>query len=123
MKKEERIKLHKLIFDLRNSGYNYSKISKKLNVSYDYARNIYFKMAVKPENTDVISKFQKSLSQRAQNALIDYFGGIDIFINPNRLADSGKNRLLKIKNLGRKTINEIASSLEKHGFLSNKEEL
>jgi intein-encoded DNA endonuclease-like protein len=123
MKKEERIKLHKRIFDLRNSGYNYSKISKKLNVSYDYARNIYFKMAVKPENTDVISKFQKSLSQRAQNALIDYFGGIDIFINPNRLADSGKNRLLKIKNLGRKTINEIASSLEKHGFLSNKEEL
>lgn len=123
MKKEERIKLHKRIFDLRNSGYNYSKISKKLNVSYDYARNIYFKMAVKSENTDVISKFQKSLSQRAQNALIDYFGGIDIFINPNRLADSGKNRLLKIKNLGRKTINEIASSLEKHGFLSNKEEL
>ena len=123
MKKEERIKLHKRIFNLRNSGYNYSKISKKLNVSYDYARNIYFKMAVKPENTDVISKFQKSLSQRAQNALIDYFGGIDIFINPNRLADSGKNRLLKIKNLGRKTINEIASSLEKHGFLSNKEEL
>jgi len=123
MKKEERIKLHKRIFDLRNSGYNYSKISKKLNVSYDYARNIYFKMAVKPENTDVISKFQKSLSQRAQNALIDYFGGIDIFINPNRLADSGKNKLLKIKNLGRKTINEIASSLEKHGFLSNKEEL
>ena len=123
MKKEERIKVHKRIFDLRNSGYNYSKISKKLNVSYDYARNIYFKMAVKPENTDVISKFQKSLSQRAQNALIDYFGGIDIFINPNRLADSGKNRLLKIKNLGRKTINEIASSLEKHGFLSNKEEL
>jgi intein-encoded DNA endonuclease-like protein len=123
MKKEERIKLHKRIFDLRNSGYNYSKISKKLNVSYDYARNIYFKMAVKPENTDVISKFQKSLSQRAQNALIDYFGGIDMFINPNRLADSGKNRLLKIKNLGRKTINEIASSLEKHGFLSNKEEL
>jgi intein-encoded DNA endonuclease-like protein len=123
MKKEERIKLHKRIFDLRNSGYNYSKISKKLNVSYDYARNIYFKMAVKPENTDVISKFQKSLSQRAQNALIDHFGGIDIFINPNRLADSGKNRLLKIKNLGRKTINEIASSLEKHGFVSNKEEL
>ncbi len=123
MKKEERIKLHKRIFNLRNSGYNYSKISKKLNVSYDYARNIYFKMAVKPENTDVISKFQKSLSQRAQNALIDYFGGIDIFINPNRLADSGKNKLLKIKNLGRKTINEIASSLEKHGFLSNKEEL
>ncbi|MDL2124619.1 MAG: hypothetical protein LWX51_16425 [Deltaproteobacteria bacterium] len=123
MKKEERIKLHKRIFDLRNSGYNYSKISKKLNVSYDYARNIYFKMAVKPENTDVISKFQKSLSQRAQNALIDYFGGIDIFINPNRLADSGKNKLFKMKNLGRKTINEIASSLEKHGFLSNKEEL
>jgi intein-encoded DNA endonuclease-like protein len=123
MKKEERIKLHKRIFDLRNSGYNYSKISKKLNVSYDYARNIYFKMAVKPENTDVISKFQKSLSQRAQNALIDYFGRIDIFINPNRLADSGKNRLLNINNLGRKTINEIASSLEKHGFLSNKEEL
>ncbi len=123
MKKEERIKLHKRIFNLRNSGYNYSKISKKLNVSYDYARNIYFKMAVKPENTDVISKFQKSLSQRAQNALIDYFGGIDIFINPNRLADSGKNKLLKIKNLGRKTINEIASSLEKHGFLSDKEEL
>ena len=123
MKKEERIKLHKRIFDLRNSGYNYSKISKTLNVSYDYAKNIYFKMALKPENTDVISKFQKSLSQRAQNALIDYFGGIDIFINPNRLADSGKNRLLKIKNLGRKTINEIASSLEKHGFLSNKEEL
>jgi len=123
MKKEERIKLHKRIFDLRNSGYNYSKISKKLNVSYDYARNIYFKMAVKPENTDVISKFQKSLSKRAQNALIDYFGGIDIFINPNRLADSGKNKLLKIKNLGRKTINEIASSLEKHGFLSNKVEL
>ena len=123
MKKEERIKLHKRIFDLRNSGYSYSKISKKLNVSYDYARNIYFKMAVKPENTDVISKFQKSLSQRAQNALIDYFGGIDIFINPNRLADSGKNKLLKIKHLGRKTINEIASSLEKYGFLSNKEEL
>ena len=123
MKKEERIKLHKRIFDLRNSGYSYSKISKKLNVSYDYARNIYFKMAVKPENTDAISKFQKSLSQRAQNALIDYFGGIDIFINPNRLADSGKNKLLKIKHLGRKTINEIASSLEKYGFLSNKEEL
>ena len=123
MKKEERIKLHKRIFDLRNSGYSYSKISKKLNVSYDYARNIYFKMAVKPENTDVISKFQKSLSQRAQNALIDYFGGIDIFINPNRLSDYGKKKLLKIKNLGRKTINEIASSLEKHGFLSNKEEL
>ena len=123
MKKEEGIKLHKRIFDLRNSGYNYSKISKKLNVSYDYARNIYFKMAVKPENTDVISKFQKSLSQRAQNALIDYCGGIDIFINPNRLVDAGKNKLLKIKNLGRKTINEIASSLEKHGFLSNKEEL
>lgn len=123
MKKEERIKLHKRILDLRNSGYNYSKISKKLNISYDYARNIYFKMAVKPENTDVISNFQKSLSQRAQNALIDYFGGIDIFFNPNRLADSGKNKLLKIKNLGRKTTNEIASSLEKHGFLSNKEKL
>ena len=123
MKKEERIKLHKRIFDLRNSGYNYSKISKELNVSYDYARNIYFKMAVKPENKDVISKFQKSLSRRAQNALIDYFSGIDIFINPNRLTDAGKNKLLKIKNLGRKTINEIAISLEKHGLLSNKEEL
>ena len=34
-----------------------------------------------------------------------------------------KNKLLKIKNLGRKTINEIAISLEKHGLLSKKEEL
>ena len=59
MKKEERIKLHKRIFDLRNSGYNYSKILKELNVSYDYARNIYFKMVVKPENKDVISKISE----------------------------------------------------------------
>jgi len=123
MKKEERIKLHKRIFDLRNSGYTYSKISIKLRIPYDYTTNIYFKMAVKPENTDVISKFQKSLSRRAQNALIDHFGGIDIFVNPNRLTDAGKSKLLKINDLGRKTINEIGKSLEKHGFLSNKEDL
>jgi len=40
---------------------------------------------------------------------------MDIFSLLIKLKEEGK--------IGRKTINETASSLEKHGFLSNKEEL
>jgi len=61
----------------------------------------------------------KILSTRPKNALTDYFRGEDILDNPQKLAELGRVKLAKIKNLGQKSVKEIGSALHALGYIKD----
>ena len=63
-------------------------------------------------------KFANSLSTRCKNGLIGCFGDGDIIYQPERIA-AGMDRLTLARNIGRKSLKEIALLLYELGFIDD----
>lgn len=99
------------IFAMRETGATYSKVAKAFDISVERARQIYLQLKEKKDNFDSYPVLKKRLSKRVQRALTDHFGSKDILENPQTIADMGVGKILQIKNIGRKSLREIAISL------------
>jgi hypothetical protein len=62
--------------------------------------------------------FAENLSTRCKNGLTGCFGDPDIIYQPEKIA-SGRDRLYLARNIGPKSLQEIAELLHKFGFVGN----
>ena len=65
---------------------------------------------------------RKLLSKRTQKVLDNYFKGENILENPQKIADLGWNKMLKIKNIGRKSLREITFALYDLNYIKYEDE-
>jgi hypothetical protein len=65
-------------------------------------------------------RFANSLSTRAKNGLTGCFGDSDIIYQPERIA-AGRDKLTLARNIGAKSLREIAINLFKYGFIKGYE--
>jgi hypothetical protein len=64
------------------------------------------------------TSFKDSLSTRSKNGLIGCFGYSEILYQPEKIA-AGRNRLNLARNIGQKSLQEIAEALYKFGYIDN----
>jgi hypothetical protein len=67
------------------------------------------------------TKFADSLSTRAKNGLIGCWGDREIIYQPEKVV-AGRNKLTLARNIGRKSLQEIALALYKLGYIKNIDE-
>lgn len=103
------------IFAMRETGATYSKIAEAFDISRSRAQQIHTKLKDIKDNFNLYPALKKRLSKRIQTALIEYFGSEDILQNPQTIADMGVSKILQIKNIGRKSLKEIAMVLRAVG--------
>ena len=65
-----------------------------------------------------MKNFKDMLSTRSKNGLIGCFGDGDIINQPERIS-AGRERLTLARNIGSKSLQEIASNLFKYGFIDD----
>lgn len=107
------------IYVLRENGTTFAKIAKISGVSRERTRQIYLRAKDRKENFDSWAPLKKLLSNRTQTILNKSFMNENILENPQKLASLGKIKLLKIKNIGIKTIKDLAAALQALGFIKH----
>jgi DNA-directed RNA polymerase alpha subunit len=105
------------IFNMRETGAKYSEIAKDHNISLERVRQIYLKLKELKDNFDSPVVFKKRLSKRIKRALTEYYGSEDILENPQIIADMSVGKILRIKNIGRKSLKEISNALNEVGCI------
>jgi hypothetical protein len=60
--------------------------------------------------------FADMLSTRSKNGLVGCLGDRDIINQPERIA-AGRDKLTRARNIGSKSLKEIAFNLSKYGFI------
>jgi len=71
---------------------------------------------------ETLPPLRKLLSKRTQKVLDNYFKGKSILENPQKIADLGWNQMLKIKNIGRKSLREISFALYDLSYIEYEDE-
>ncbi len=104
------------IFNMREAGAKYIEIAKDFDISRSRAQQIYFKLKELKDNFDSPVVFKKRLSKRIKRALTEYYGSEDILENPQIIADMSVGKILRIKNIGRKSLKEISKVLNEVGY-------
>lgn len=112
-------KRDKQIYKLREEGATFSHIASLFNISRTRAAQVYSRIKHKKEHFDTWPPLKKVLSVRSQKALISYFKTEDILNNPQKIANLGRVKFPRIRNLGRKSIKEIAFALHDLGYIEN----
>jgi len=107
------------IYKLREEGATFSHISSLFNISTTRVTQLYYRTRYKKEHYDTWPPLMKMLSTRPKNALTNYFRNENILDNPQKIAGLGRVKLAKIKNLGRKSVNEIAFALHAIGYIED----
>ncbi len=109
------------IYQMRKAGETFSKIASKFNISSSRANQIYKKKKHREDNWDTWPPLRKMLSYRSRISLIRHFQDEDILSKPHKIAEIGLTNMLKIKNLGRYSLQEITCSLYSLGYMSYEE--
>src|SRR4030067_1309011 len=107
------------IYVLRKNGSTFTEIAKMFGVSSERTRQIYLRAKDRKENFDSCPPLKKLLSSRTQKILNKSFANENILENPQKIASLGKDKLLQIKNIGRKTLKELAVALQTLGFIKH----
>ena len=68
------------------------------------------------------TKFTNSLTTRAKNGLTGCFGDVDIIYQPEKIA-AGRNKLTLARNIGPKSLKEIALLLHNFCYIDDVEKL
>jgi len=79
-------------------------------------------MKDKKENFDSWPPLKKACSRRVQNALESYFVNENILENHEKLAAAGRYKIESIRNIGKKSIKEIAFVLYELGYIEDPDE-
>ena len=107
------------IYKLREEGAMFSHISSLFNISTTRVTQLYYRTRYKKEYYDTWPPLMKMLSTRPKNALTNYFRNENILDNPQKIAGLDRVKLAKIKNLGRKSLKEIAFALHAIGYIED----
>ncbi len=104
------------IYLMRKAGKTLEEIGEKYGLTRERIRQLYEAQRKKHEMINTWTAFRKMLSARSQKCLITHFGSEDIFSHPEEIASKSYTELLRIKNIGKKSIEEIIDTLRKLGY-------
>jgi hypothetical protein len=107
------------IYELRRQGLTYRNIASLYNIHKSRAEQIYKGAKYKREVLPTLTPLRRLLSNRTQKALVKHFGGDDILDEPQKIAELGRKRLLRVCNIGRISLREISSTLHFLGFIKD----
>ena len=107
------------VYKLRKEGASFGHIASLLNISKARVAQIYSRAKEKKEDFKTWPPLKQMLSTRPQTALTIYFGSVSILDDPQRIADLGRTNISRIKNIGLKSIYEIASALHNLGSIES----
>jgi hypothetical protein len=110
------------IYKLRNQGATFSHIASAFNISRSRAHQLYVHAKYIKEVYETLPPLRKLLSRRTQKVLDGYFKGENILENPQIIADLGWDQMLKIKNIGRKSLREITFALYDINYIKYEDE-
>ena len=99
------------IYELREQGLTYSHIASLFDISRSRAHQIFRIAKYKRDNLETLPPLKRKLSKRTQNALVKHFGSESILEEPQKIALLGSLQILRINNVGRKSLREISSAL------------
>ncbi len=110
-----RLKRIEEINRLRAEGKTLTEIGRKFGISRERVRQLCKKSNYEKQSKNW-SPFRKLLSTRSQKCLKRHFECDDIFTDPNKITELIDYDLLRIKNLGIKSADEIKKALESLGY-------
>ena len=110
------------IYELRRQGLTYSYIASLFNISRSRAQQIYVHAKYKLEVLETLTPLKRILSNRTQKALVKHFGSEAILEDPEKIAKLGWRQILRINNIGRKSLREIWSALSSLGIIKDEDE-
>jgi hypothetical protein len=122
VKKIDLAERNERIFALRENGNALNEIGNLFHLSKERVRQIHLEIKEKKENFDLWPPLKKVFSRRIQNALESYFVGSDILGNPQKIVAAGRDGIERIKNIGKKSIREIALALYELGYIKHPNE-
>jgi hypothetical protein len=104
------------IYELSVQGVSFAQIARMFNLSRERVRQIYWRTKDRKENYDSWPPLKKILSNRSRNALVGHFNDETILENPKKISEIG-DELVRIKNIGQKSMRELASALNSLGII------
>ena len=103
------------IYLMRGAGRTYREIGEKFALTKERARQIYWSERKKRESGRASAPFRKGLSTRSRNCLLRHFGSEEILSSPDKIAEMSRKELLRIRNIGIKSAEEIMAALRQSG--------
>jgi hypothetical protein len=119
MNRQESRERKKQIYRLQQEGKKLTEISAQYGLSVERVRNLCCEVKFEEETLPALPPFMQRLSARSRNCLSLYFGGDQIFFDPERIVALGRAGLLRYKNLGKKSVDEISAVLEELGYIKD----
>ncbi len=107
------------VYKLRKEGASFGHIASLLNISKARVAQLYSRAKEKKEDFNTWPPLKQLLSTRPQTALTIYFKSASILEDPQRIAELGRTNISRIKNIGLKSIYEIASALHNLGSIES----
>ncbi|PIQ94291.1 MAG: hypothetical protein COY75_04005 [Nitrospirae bacterium CG_4_10_14_0_8_um_filter_41_23] len=107
------------IYRLRQEGKTYAYIASLYNISRTRAQDLFNQAKFGKETLPLLPPLMQNLSIRTQNCLRNYFGGNEIFYDPTKIIELGRAGIRRIKNIGKKSIEEISKALYESGHTKN----
>ena len=108
-----------LVYKLRKEGATFRHIASLLNISGSRVAQIYSRVRERKEDFKTWPPLKQMLSTRPQTALTIYFKSASILEDPQRIAELGRTNISRIKNIGLKSIYQIASALNNLGSIES----
>ena len=108
-----------LVYKLRKEGAMFRHIASLLNISGSRVSQIYSRVRERKEDFETWPPLKQMLSTRPQTALTIYFKSASILEDPQRIAELGRTNISRIKNIGLKSIYQIASALNNLGSIES----
>ncbi len=120
-KKIDRTERDERIYELRAGGASFAEIARQFGISREGARRIFLRMREQKELHPTWPPLRKMLSNRICKALHLHFNDDRILEDPRKIADAGRDRVRRIKNIGEKSVRELADALRALGCIGDED--
>ena len=110
------------IVALREQGITYKQIAALFKISRARVGQICLREKEKMRDRDSLPTLGKLVCQRVRNALQHNVYNQNLLEDPQKIAALGSARLLRIKNIGRKSIKELARALLRLGVIREEDQ-
>ena len=118
-KKIYRTERDERIYAMRAGGASFAAIARQFGISREGARRIFLRVREQKELRPAWPPLGKMLSNRTRKALHLHFKDERILEDPRKIADAGRDAVRRIRNIGEKSVRELADALRALGCIGD----